>query len=104
MKAALDFQKDLLKYLKDPEAAAEYLNAALENEDSRVFFIALRNVAAAQGNMSKFAQQCKMSRASLYKMTSGEGNPTIGSILRFFRCIGLDLKIEKRRNSRLAHA
>ena len=39
----------LLERLEDPEEAVAYLNAALEEEDPRMFLVALRNVADAQG-------------------------------------------------------
>ena len=39
-----DFKDYLLKKLQDPEFALDYLNEALEDEDQRVFLIALKNV------------------------------------------------------------
>ena len=106
MKAAVEFQADLIKYLKDPEAAAGYLNAALKGGDPQVLYIALRNVAQAQGNMTKLAKQCKISRANLYHMTSKRGNPSLGNILKIVQCLNLSLsfQVKKRRHSKLATA
>lgn len=46
-----EFKEYLLEKLKDPERALTYLNAALDDEDKRVFLLALRNVLQAQGFM-----------------------------------------------------
>jgi DNA-binding phage protein len=41
------YRETLLDALKNPEEAAHYLNACLEDGDIRVFLLALRDVAAA---------------------------------------------------------
>ena len=43
------YQESLLASLRDPQEAAEYLNAALEESDENVFLLALNNVAQANG-------------------------------------------------------
>jgi DNA-binding phage protein len=42
------YRDRLLETLKNPETAAEYLNACREDEDARVFRLALDDVAAAR--------------------------------------------------------
>lgn len=49
MKASKSYQESLLVSLREPEEAAEYLNAALEESDEKVFLLALNNVAQANG-------------------------------------------------------
>ena len=49
MRASKNYQESLLASLRDPEEAAEYLNAALEEDDEEVFLLALNNVAEANG-------------------------------------------------------
>jgi probable addiction module antidote protein len=95
MKAAREFKPDLVSHLAKPKAAAAYLNAALEDGDPRVFLIALRDVAEAQGNMTRLARECKVQRESLYRMTSKNGNPSLDSVMRIIRCMGLKLKIDE---------
>lgn len=47
-----DYQDILLERLQDPDAAQAYLNAALEDEDERVFLLALKDALEAQsGNV-----------------------------------------------------
>jgi len=43
-----NYEKNLLEALKDHDEALAYLNAALQDEDPRIFFIALNNVLTAQ--------------------------------------------------------
>ena len=49
MKASKSYKEVLLGYLKDPEEAAEYLNAALEAGDKEALWLAFQNVAEANG-------------------------------------------------------
>jgi DNA-binding phage protein len=45
----------LMDMLKDEERAFAYLNAALDEQDPRVFLIALRSVTRLQGGVAKVA-------------------------------------------------
>ncbi len=49
------YHDSLIKVLKDPGEAAEYINAALEDGDTEMLLVALRNVAEAHGGMSKLS-------------------------------------------------
>ena len=75
--------------LSDPERAARYLNAAL-NESKEAFFHALTNVIQAH-QVSTIAKKAGVTRESLYRSFSATGNPkldTLESVLS-----ALDLKI-----------
>lgn len=48
MNRLIDYQKDLLETLKDQHVAFQYLNAAVQDEDPRMFILALSNVLEAQ--------------------------------------------------------
>lgn len=48
-KASRPYNESLLEDLKDPNEAAEYLAAALEDDSPEVFLLALRDVAEAHG-------------------------------------------------------
>ena len=50
------YKENLLESLKDPETAAEYLTACLDDGDMDVFILALRDVAEAQGGMQHFRE------------------------------------------------
>ena len=82
----------LIKSLKDPEEASEYLNAALEAGDKKAFLMALRNVIEARGGMTRMSRTSKINRVSLYKMLSGNGNPGFGNILLLLQLAGIQFK------------
>ncbi len=46
----------LFEQLKDAEFAAEYLNAASEDDDPKTYLTALRKVVEARGGMATVAQ------------------------------------------------
>src|SRR5437773_5369010 len=50
------YHPELIKALRDPREAVEYLNAALEDGDPEVFLLALRDVAEAQGGVAEVAE------------------------------------------------
>ena len=94
MKRTKSYQDYLIKSLKDPDEAAEYLNAALQDGDSQIFLLALRNVAQALGGLSRIAKKTKLNRASLYRMLSKKGNPELYSLGSLLKVLGLKLAVE----------
>ena len=68
------YRANLLEALKDPETAAEYLSACLDDGDVEVFLLALRDVAEAQGGIRKLSGRAGLNRENLYRMLSGSGN------------------------------
>jgi probable addiction module antidote protein len=89
----VDHKVGLFEDLRDPEFEIEYLNAALEDEDPRVFLVALRNVAEARG-LSQVARDAQLNRENLYRMLSPNGNPQLSSLTALLRSIGLRLAIQ----------
>jgi len=92
VKPAVSYHDYLIKTLKDPEEASEYLNAALEAGDKKAFLMALRNVIEARGGMTRAAKASKINRVSLYKMLSGNGNPGFLNILILLQHAGIRLQ------------
>ena len=81
--------------LRDPEVAAEYLSAALEDTDAAVILMALRNVAEAQEDgITGLATRSELGRESMYKMLSKSGNPKLSSFTKVIQGLGLKLKVE----------
>ncbi len=91
-KLTKDYRESLLEDLQDPHEAAAYLTAALEEEDSAVFLLALRNVADAKG-MSTVAAKAQLNRESLYRMLSERGNPQLDSLTALLEALELRLAI-----------
>jgi probable addiction module antidote protein len=84
---------DAAEYLDNAEAIAAYLEAAFEDGDPAFIADALGTVARAKG-MTEVARKTGLSRESLYKALSAEGNPEFATILKVMRA--LDLKITAR--------
>lgn len=79
---------------KDPGFAAEYLKAALEDEDEpRVLLLALRHLAQAQG-IARVAKAAGIERESLYRALSERGNPRLSTLFAVARAIGVRLTVE----------
>jgi probable addiction module antidote protein len=82
---------DIADYLDDEEMIQEYLNAVLEEGDSKEIVVALGHIAKAIG-MTKIAEQSGLSRPSLYKALSEDSKPQFETILKVLRAIGGNLK------------
>lgn len=99
-----DYKEHLLEQLQDPDEAAAYLNAALQDSDPRVFLLALRDIAEAQGGMGWLADQAGLNRESLYRTLSLRGNPRFFNLIAVLDAVGLELTINprsKRKHSRI---
>jgi probable addiction module antidote protein len=95
-KRTKDYQAALLESLRDPEEAAAYLNAALEenSEDAEeLFLLALRNVAEARG-IAKLAKEAALNRESLYRTLSAKGDPRLSTLGALLDALGLRLAVE----------
>jgi probable addiction module antidote protein len=82
---------DTSEYLESEEDMALYLEAALEDGDPRVVSAALGDIARAHG-MTQIAKATGLSRESLYKALSPEGNPELGTVLKVVHSLGLKLQ------------
>jgi probable addiction module antidote protein len=90
---SVKYETGLKESLLDPEEAAAYLNAALEEDDQEIFLLALRDIAEARG-FSRIAQESFLNRENLYRMLSATGNPQLSSLNTLLRSIGLRLAVE----------
>ena len=83
---------DPAEYLDDGESIAAYMSEALETEDPAFVADALGVVARARG-MSEVAREAGVSRESLYRSLSTDGNPEFATVLRVIRAMGLRLSV-----------
>jgi probable addiction module antidote protein len=83
---------DSTEYLDSIEAINAYMEEALETDDPAFIAKALGTIARARG-MSKIAKKAGLSRESLYKALSTEGNPEFGTIIRVMQALGLKFSI-----------
>jgi probable addiction module antidote protein len=81
---------DSADYLKTEEDRALYFEACLEENDPQLIAHALGVIARAR-SMSQLAKDTGLSRESLYKALSSEGNPSFATILKVTQALGLQL-------------
>lgn len=86
---------DAADYVKTQQDARELLSAAVEEDlgDGVVIRAALKYVARTQ-NMSALARDAGLNRGNLYKVLSEDGNPTLATLLKVTRALGLRLRLE----------
>ncbi len=84
---------DPAAYLDDDIAVATYMSDALETADAAFITDALGVIARARG-MSQVAKDAGVSRESLYRALSSNGNPEFATILKVMSALGLKLSAE----------
>ncbi|MGQ0672078.1 MAG: addiction module antidote protein [Hyphomicrobium sp.] len=85
---------DPAEYLDDEDAIAAYLDEALATDNAAFIADAIGVVARARG-MTQIAKDAGLTRESLYKALSSDGNPEFATILKVLRAMGLRLSVEK---------
>ena len=83
-------QFDAAEYLDNEEVIAEYLNAALEDENPDMFLVAISDVAKARG-MAQLAKDTGLGRESLYKALAPGAKPRYDTVLKLIRALGVEL-------------
>lgn len=86
---------DVAEQLRTPEEMAAYLDAWLEEapDDAAGIARALGDIARAKG-MSQVARDAGLSRESLYKALSENGNPSFATVLKVAKALGVKLHAE----------
>lgn len=92
---------DPAEYLDDSESVAAYMSDALESEDPAFVADALGVVARARG-MSEIAREAGVSRESLYRSLSTDGNPEFATVLRVIQALGLKLSVAPAKRRKFA--
>ncbi len=95
------FQSHVIDELKNPEIAAHYIMAALEENDADFLAQAMSNVVKAHGT-SKVSRASHITRQALYKMFSSSGNPTLNSVNAVLNAVGLKLSVTPKRVKKTA--
>ncbi len=89
----IDYQDDCLRReLQDPERAAAYLTAALEDGEE-VFRVAVRDVVEARGGIGTLAKLTQLNREHLYAMLSETGNPRLSSLTTILDTLGFAISV-----------
>ena len=84
---------DTADYLKTEDDIAAYLDAVMEDDDPALIAAALGDVARAR-NLSQLASDVGMSCKGLDKALSGDGNPSLATVMKIARALGLRLSLK----------
>ncbi len=84
---------DTAEILDSPEMIAAYIDAILEDGDSKLIAAALGDVARSKG-MSEIAKKTGVTREGLYKALSAEGDPKLTTFLSVIKSLGLRLSVK----------
>jgi probable addiction module antidote protein len=79
---------DPADYLDNDEVIAEYLSAAVEDQNPDVFLAALGDVAKALG-MATIAKDAGLGRESLYKALEAGAHPRYETVTAVLRALGV---------------
>ena len=82
---------DASEHLETPSAIAAYLEAAFEDGNPALISAAIGDVARARG-MTELAREAGLSRESLYRALSEDGNPSFSTVLKILHTLGIGLQ------------
>jgi probable addiction module antidote protein len=85
---------DASEHLGSEEEVFAYINAAFEDGDPALVAAALGDVARARG-MTQIAKAAGVSRESLYRALSAEGNPEFATILKVMKALQLQVSVSR---------
>ena len=83
------YEEALIEDLKDPREAIALLNAEAEEGDLKYLLKALRYVVEAQGGIGVLAKKTGLSRTTLYKTLSENGNPGFATLEAILAVYGI---------------
>lgn len=81
---------DAADYLNNETVIAEYLNAALEDDNPDVLLQAIADVAKARG-ISQLAKDAGVGRESLYKALAPGAKPRYDTVLKLMKALGVEI-------------
>ena len=97
LKNTQSYHDEFVESLRNSEEAFGYLQVALEeyqeDGDAEALLVALRNVALAQGGITKLAKKTHLNRQNLYNILSKKGNPRLDTFGAILKGLGFKLAI-----------
>jgi probable addiction module antidote protein len=87
---------DAAEYLETEEDIAAYLKEVFEAGNAALITAALGTVARARG-ISNLAKETGLTRETLYRAFSPEGNPTLSTLAAVTDALGFRLSIEPKK-------
>lgn len=95
-KSNISYREALIESLRNNEEEQMlYLKANLEDnwDAPEAFLLALKTIAEARG-FKNFAEEAGLSRESLYRTLSADGNPKLDTVFKLLNALGMKLTVE----------
>jgi len=89
------YEWDMAENINTREDIIAYLDAALEENDTETLFDVIGAIARSKG-MMVIAKELRLSRESLYKSLSTDGNPSFNTIVKVLDNLGYQLSIRQK--------
>ena len=86
------YKWDMAENINSKDEVYAYLQGALEENDTETLFDVIGAIARSKGMMI-IAKELGLSRESLYKSLSPDGNPSFSTILRVLDLLGYKMQI-----------
>ena len=86
---------DPAKYITDKETVIAYIEAALEENDTKLLFTIISDIARSEG-MTKIARELGVSREGLYRSLAPSGNPSFDTVLKLIDILGMRIRLEQK--------
>ena len=90
------------RFQKDPDLAAEYLDAILKDGDESELLQALQRMSKAFGGVGEIADRAELNAKSLYRALSSQGNPEMKTLVAILRAMGMRLSVKPIEDSRIS--
>jgi probable addiction module antidote protein len=86
---------DMADHINSKEEVIAYLEAAFAENDMELLLSTLGDIARSKG-MAQIAKELKLSRESLYRSLSPEGNPSFGTVMKVLDTLGFQLSLKQK--------
>ncbi|WP_082779224.1 MULTISPECIES: helix-turn-helix domain-containing transcriptional regulator [Burkholderiaceae] len=95
----LGYARLLTDLSTDRELVVTYVKTAMQNisntDDKGAGLIALRLVVEAYGGLGAVSKATGVSRATVYRTLSADGNPRLDTLIALLQIVGLRLSVEE---------
>ncbi|AEF85647.1 probable addiction module antidote protein [Treponema primitia ZAS-2] len=86
---------DMADHINSKEEVIAYLEAALEENDMELLLSTLGDIARSKG-MTQIANDLNLSRESLYRSLSPDGNPSFSTVMKVLNTLGFHLSLKQK--------
>lgn len=95
MPKSVSYQDDLIEFLKQPEAAAAYIEAILEekNAEAELLPLALSNMVEAHGGIIQLSELAKLHYEKLKNSLSKTGGEEVYLLVALLDALGFQLNV-----------